>query len=102
MPIEAVSFGLNAKELGVFTYFCSCSESYHPSVSYIAKRLNITKPTVKTIIQKLIKFNIIKLITKHEKNVTTRYQLVNPKRWIRHPQEGNVVAFPRKDSIESY
>ena len=73
--------GLDSISISLYVYLCSCTEKFNPSVTTIAKRLQISRPTVIKRLQILQWHNIIRCKTVGTSYKSTVYEFLPPEDW---------------------
>lgn len=81
VPLNLFSLDLSINAIGLYVFLSSCSEEFNPSVSFLSKKLKVSRNTVYKYLSELQKTNVISISMKGREGETTRYQFCPPSEW---------------------
>lgn len=81
LPLTIFDLNLNIATIGLYSFLLSCSEDFNPSVSFLKKRLKISRNTVYKHLEDLKNRNIITVETPAKDGQIAKYKLNNPSEW---------------------
>lgn len=81
VPNRIFEYGLSPNAFLIYSEFVSQSEEFNPSVSYLCKKLKMSRATIHRSIQELLDRNFINCIEKGGLGRLSKYELVHPKYW---------------------
>lgn len=87
--IKIFQMGLDSSAIAVYCYMSSCNEAFDPSVRYMSLRLHMNKNTVTRAVNTLLARNIISLLAAPRRGHTTKYEFVDPEKWVELPTEAD-------------
>lgn len=81
VPNKIMEMGLSSTAIALYSYLAKQPEDFNPSVSIIAKSLNISKPTAVKYLKELKDRNIIHCYEPGRENVISKYEFIKVEDW---------------------
>ena len=81
VPLTIFDLNLNIATIGLYSFLLSCSEEFNPSISFLKKKLKISRNTVYKHIEELKNRNIITVVVPSSEGQIAKYKLNNPSEW---------------------
>lgn len=81
VPTKIHQMGLNSTSISLYYLLASFAEEFNPSIRFLQKKLDLSRPTVIKYLKILETKNIIRKYHQGGQNDLNKYEFVNPGEW---------------------
>lgn len=81
IPLNLFDLNLSINSIGLYTFLLSCAEDFNPSVTFLSRKLKVSRNTVYKYLNELKLANTLSILTEPSEGEVTKYQFIQPSNW---------------------